>query len=291
MIFGSYLDWGLTAYYSLDIDGRDDISRYMDLSPGTGTPQPVPVTGKIRNGHYFNGGSFAFDPDRVGEMGYFPWTVSCWCYRSSSSPWGACEYLIKGYSDDYVDIRFINGRPSIYNPAADPPLEIITSGSLSYNTWHHLFFLLDGGLGTGYISVDLDQEGPGSADGFLNWPTLFPLELGKDLFGTTLDEIGIWGLALAAGSSTVLYNEGAGLPYISAISDNEILKHRFTVKCVKEDMLGHRFSIPGSTDDSFGHKFAVAPIPRFMGNNIQGQSVLLDKFSPRYVPPYIPKKH
>jgi len=211
--FGNSLDSGLECYYSFDVDESDVSGHGYDLGDGGGSPQPVQVTGKLSNGYYFDGGAFDADPGGIRTDYLTSFSFSCWVYRDGTVPWEDWEVLIYGFPEAYCQLE--DGHPTITNWSWSPGEELSTAAPITMDAWHHLFFSYDEATKEAVIVVDGNWAGRTSTT-FSHAMTLWPYNYGYALFGTTMDEVGLWNRVLTETEVGLLYNSGAGLGYSTA---------------------------------------------------------------------------
>ena len=232
---------GLLAYYTGDGTANDALGNYN----GTLVNGATYGTGKIGQGFSFDGVNDYINMGDVLDIGLDSWTYNTWIKRSDFSL-AHKQILSKAilgpgigryaFAVSYNKLfAFIDYGPTVSTQSA----QILLYGDtlINQNEWYMVTFVIDRNFGLNLYINGL-QETFTVKDGFGNqknnnfndltpysevtYNNTFPFRIGSytslsygaaNLFGGTIDEVGVWNRVLNPTELTELYNAGAGKQY------------------------------------------------------------------------------
>ena len=225
--FTSAFDWNdgtIVSYFKNDeTTGSLFDQKYLNNLSVTGNPL-YSQTGIINTAIGFDSNTDYFNKTNSVGVDFTAtqdFSVSLWVYALgwendrplvSTNPAGTFGYWRMNPEDNTGVMGFEIANNS---GGGNANRQIVTSGPMSNNSWHHIVGTRNGSGTTINIYVDgvLQGTAVGSARAISGKNLLFGDMRGDRYFNGRLDEIGIWNKTLSASEITELYNSGNGLAY------------------------------------------------------------------------------
>ncbi len=221
------LSTGLHAVFKAESNANDSLGAYNGTAQGGLTYS----TGKENNAFVFNGtNSYVYLPnDSMRFTDSF--SISCWTYTTVNQ--SSFKSLISDYyysSTDYGYSFYIDSANKVglfFVGAGGVGNGIVSTATLSNNTWNHLVITWDKANTTwkAYINGGFDSSlttamastityAPGSNRTNIGTSNSSPTSgIGAGVFNGKIDEMYLWNRTLTASEVTTLYNSGTGKFY------------------------------------------------------------------------------
>ena len=199
-----------TAATTLDTSGQNNTGTLTNMSQSTS-----PTPGKIGQAFYFDGSNDYVNVGTSSILNPQYMSAAAWVKQSSSPPnaWGV--FLARWTGGNAYHFSAGDGttenKLKIFINTTSGQQSVAITGTMSYNTWHHVAFTFDGAnlklyldgvlnnsiAFTGTISSSADNTTFGAKDTSLGYP-----------FNGSLDDVRIYNRVLSADEVASLYNAG-----------------------------------------------------------------------------------
>lgn len=207
------------AYYKLD-ESSGNASDSIGSNTLTNTGTSTYSTGKINNGVDFGASTqWLYKASPTGlPTGAGAFSMSCWVKFTN---FASARYFYgfgTNSNNNRVTMRCDNSTTLLIDDngvgTAFPSVPTMSTG-----VWYHIVYTYPGSgdIYTLYFNGNLigtanNTRPPNTGTGFVGLGTYTNTSTAENLIGS-MDEAGIWNVALTSGEVTQLYNSGAGLQY------------------------------------------------------------------------------
>jgi hypothetical protein len=201
------LDTGLLSYYKLDNNNFTDEVNDFDLTDDSTTN----TTGKLIDGREFTGSSSSLERVNTSLIGTVARSFNMWVYSDDTANYR--DFLMYGTEASNALFHWRqnnNGKIWIQNQGTSLEANV----TIPQDTWVMVTATFDGTTARIYQNATL----VGEANIPFNTGVTNGLYFGSykdtaEWWDGKMDEIGIWNRSLTQEEITLLYNEGAGLPF------------------------------------------------------------------------------
>jgi len=221
-IHSTNLNTDLISYYKLDENSGTTVIDATGSINVSNIGATINQTGKIGKAYSFDGSNDYISLDTnsyvsiAGDLSIFMWI------KVTSFPSTGDSYLISDWSTPYRNyvlrltsankLSVLNG-----NGLTSQDTEILSTGTLSTDTWYFVGFIRDTVNNT--VKIYIDSASKSAAINYDGNSTTNALNIGANYLGNTanyngiIDEVGVWSRALTSTEVSDLYNSGDGLTY------------------------------------------------------------------------------